>query len=93
MISEKKIFLSFSHYKSMGENDPGAWSVWTPGAWMAGFMKETTKHRYILLALGLMVSEEIFEGFFFSYIALHKHMTPRGMAGLEPIGMIYVGDH
>ena len=22
MISEKKIFLSFSHYKSMGANDP-----------------------------------------------------------------------
>ena len=25
-------FLSFSHYKSMGANDPGAWPVWTPGA-------------------------------------------------------------
>ena len=22
MVSEKKIFLSFSHYKSMGDNDP-----------------------------------------------------------------------
>ena len=22
MVSEKKIFLSFSHYKSMGANDP-----------------------------------------------------------------------
>ena len=25
-------FLSFSHYKSMGANDPGAWPVWAPGA-------------------------------------------------------------
>ena len=43
-----------------------------------------------------MVSEKkIFVGFF-SYIALYKHMTPWGMAGLEPrglIGKIYVGDH
>ena len=25
-------FSSFSHYKSMGANDPGAWQVWAPGA-------------------------------------------------------------
>ena len=24
-------FLSFSHYKSTGANDPGAWQVWAPG--------------------------------------------------------------
>ena len=30
-------FLSFSHYRSMGANDPGAWPIWTPGAWLAGF--------------------------------------------------------
>ena len=65
-------FLSFSHYKSMGANDPrGVASlgprglIWTTGAWLAGFMWETTKHSFILnlLALCLMVSEKkIFEG-------------------------------
>ena len=42
----------------------GALQIWTPGAWLAGFMKETTKHRFILnlLALDLMISEKIFEG-------------------------------
>ena len=33
---------------------------------------------------------------FFSYIALYKDMTPRGVARLEPRGLvsrIYVGDH
>ena len=25
-------FLSFSHYKSFGANDPQGWPVWTPGA-------------------------------------------------------------
>ena len=36
---------------------PGAWSIWTPGAWLAGLMKGTTKHRYIqnIEALGLVV--------------------------------------
>ena len=33
---------------------------------------------------------------FFSYVALYKHMTPWGVASLEPRGLIsriYVGDH
>ena len=33
---------------------------------------------------------------FLSYIALYKHMTPWGVASLEPRGLvsrIYVGDH
>ena len=40
------------------------WAIWTLGAWLAGFMKGTTKHCYILnmLALGLMASEKSFEG-------------------------------
>ena len=31
-------FLSFSHYKSMGANSPRGVPIWTPGAWLAGFM-------------------------------------------------------
>ena len=43
-----------------------------------------------------MVSEKIFEGRFFSYIALYIHMTPWDVASLEPrglIGRIYIRDH
>ena len=43
------------------------WSVWTPGARMAGFMKRTTRHCYTqnMKALGFMVSEKkIFYMFF-----------------------------
>ena len=96
VVSEKKIFLCFSHCKSMGANDPRggaifeprgmigriykkdhytllhtkyegsgpcgfgeedffyvlphhaprAGPVWTPGAWLSGFMKRTTIHCY-----------------------------------------------
>ena len=31
-------FLCFSH------DAPGAGSIWTPGAWLAGFIKRTTIH-------------------------------------------------
>ena len=90
VVSEKKIFLCFSHYKSMGANDPrggaifdsrgmigriyiedhyiAVWGgVWTPGAWLAGFIKRTTIHCYTInmKALGLVVSEKkIFFMFF-----------------------------
>ena len=41
LVSEKKIFLCFSHCKSMGANDPRGGVILTPGPWLAGF---TTKH-------------------------------------------------
>ena len=51
---------------------PGAWSIWTPGAWLAGFMKGTIKHCYIqnIEALGLVVSEKIFFIYFFPIVSL-----------------------
>ena len=54
MVSEKKIFLCFSHYA------PGAGPVWTPGARLAGFIKRNTIHCYKqnMKALGLVVSEK-----------------------------------
>ena len=54
VVSEKKIFLCFSH------DAPGVGPVWTPGAWLAGFMKWTTRHCYTqnMKALGLVVSEK-----------------------------------
>ena len=40
MVLETKIFF---HHKSMADNDaPGAWSSWTPGAWLAQLIMGTT---------------------------------------------------
>ena len=58
MVSEKKIFLCFSH------DSPGVGPAWTPGArlagFVAGFIKRTTLHCYTqnMKALGLVVSEK-----------------------------------
>ena len=47
-------FLCFSH------DAPRASPVWTPGAWLAGFVTRTTIHCYTqnMKALGLVVSEK-----------------------------------
>ena len=38
-------FFIYFHYKSMVDNDmPGAWPVWTPGAPLAAFIKESIIH-------------------------------------------------
>ena len=35
----------YFHYKSMVDNDmPWAWPVWTPGALLAAFIKESIIH-------------------------------------------------
>ena len=59
-VLEKNIFLCLSHCMSMGANDPRGEPFWTPGAWLAGFIKRTTTHCYIqnMKALGLVVSEK-----------------------------------
>ena len=56
-------FFIYFHYKSMVDNDmPGAWPVWTLGALLAGFIKESIIHwsTQHMKALGHMVSEKIF---------------------------------
>ena len=57
MLSEKNA----SHYKAMVDNDaPGAKPEWTPGAWLAGFIKRITIHCYTpnIKALTLVASEK-----------------------------------
>ena len=50
---------------------PGAGPFFTPGAWLAGFIKRTTTNCYIqnMKALGLVVSEKKILFLFFSYDA------------------------
>ena len=65
VVSEKKIFLCFSHCKSMEDNDPQGGAIFDPRG-MAGFIKRTTTYCYIqnMKALGLVVLEKIFFMFF-----------------------------
>ena len=47
VVSEKNLFLCFSHCKSMGANDPRGGAIFDPLAWLEGFIKRTTIHCYI----------------------------------------------
>ena len=60
VVLEKKVFLCFSHCKSMGANDPPGGSILGPGAWLAGFIKRITTHCYTqnMKDLGLAFSEK-----------------------------------
>ena len=43
VVSEKKIFSYFPHYRPMLDNDaPGVWPILAPGTRLAGFMKGVT---------------------------------------------------
>ena len=82
----------------MADNDaPGARSIWTQGSRLAGIIKGITKHCFTqnIKALGLMVSEKkIFLRF--SYYKSMEVNDPRGVANLDPrgmIGRIYEGYH
>ena len=83
----------------MVHNDmPGAWPVWTPGAWLAGFIKRTTIHCYTqnMKSLGLIVSEKKIFFYVFPIVSLWELMTHRGRAIFDPRGMvgrIYKEDH
>ena len=57
---EEDFFSFVSYYKPIADNDvPRTWPIWTPGAWLSGFIKKITYHCYTqnIKALGLMVSE------------------------------------
>ena len=51
MVSEKKIFLCFSHCMSVGANDPWAWAIFDPRSMVGRIYKEDnytllhTKHE------------------------------------------------
>ena len=68
---------------------PGAWPIWTPGSRLAGIIKGLSKHCFTqnMKALGLMVSEKIFFNVF-SYNKSMEANDPRGVANLDPRGMV-----
>ena len=77
---------------------PGAWPIWTPGSRLAGIIKGLTKHCFTqnIKALGLMVSEKKIFFYMFSYYKCMEANDPRGVANLDPrgmIGRIYEGYH
>ena len=82
----------------MADNEaPRVWPILTPGSRLAGIIKGLTKHcfKQNIKALGLMVSEKkIF--YVFSHYNSMEANDPRGMANLDPrgmIGRIYEGYH
>ena len=89
---EEDFFHVFFHCKPMADNDaPRAGPVWTPGPWLAGFIKRTTIHCYTqnVKALGLVVSEK-------KIFLCFSHDASRGGARMDPRGMvgrIYKEDH
>ena len=72
---------------------PKARPIWTPGAWLAEFIKGTTKHCYILkcISCGPHGFREEFLYFFFHYKSMGAN-DPLGHGQLGP-QWIYVGDH
>ena len=84
MLLQRRFFFIYFHYKSMVDNDmPGAWPVWTPGAPLAAFIKESIIHwsTQHMKALGHMVSEK--KIFFYVF-----PMTPPGGACMDPRGTV-----
>ena len=83
----------------MADDDaPGAWPIWTPGLRLAGIIKGLTKHCFTqnIKALGLMPSEKKIFITFFPIVSLWRPIYPRGVANLDPrgmIGRIYEGYH
>ena len=75
---------------------PGAEPIFTPGAWLAGFIKRATIHCYIqhMKALGRVISEKIFVCF--SHCKSMGANDARGWSIFDPRGMVgrnYKEDH
>ena len=77
----------------MADNDaPGLWPIWTPGSRLAGIIKGLAKHCFTqnIKAQGLRFF------YIFSYYKSMEANDPRGVANLDPrgmIGRIYEGYH
>ena len=97
MVSEKKIFKSFSHFKSMGAKKPRGVASLDP--------RDMVGRIYVGDHLTLLHTKYLCSGPYgfreedFLSISHYKSVDanePRGVANLDPRGMvgrIYVGDH
>ena len=76
---------------------PGAWQVWTQGLdWQDLCRRPLNTAIYLICKLSASWFQRRRLLKVISYIALYIHMTPWGVASLEPrdlIGRIHVGDH
>ena len=98
MVSEKNICLSFSHYKSMGDNDPRGVASLDPrgliGRIYVGDHRTSLHTKYISPGPHGVREEDFFLSF--SYYKSMGANGPQGVASLSPRGLtgrIYVGDH
>ena len=91
VVSEKKIFLCFSHCKSMGANDPRGGAIFDPRGMIGRIYK---KDLYTLLHTKYEGSGPC--GFGEDFFLFFAPSRPRGWACLDPRGMvgrIYKEDH
>ena len=97
LVSEKKIFVSFSHCKSMETIYPRGVAKFDPRGMAGTIYVEDHSHCHIqnIKAVCPVVSEKkIFE--FFSHSKSIETINRRGLAKFDPRGMngiIYVEDH
>ena len=94
MVSEKKIFLKFFHYKSMEANESQGMVNFNPRG-MVG--RIYVGEHLMLLHIKYLRSNGFREDFWsFSHYKSMGDNEHRGVASLDPSGMIgriYVGDH
>ena len=80
MVSEKKIFFRFSHYKSMGANDPQGMANLDPrgfiGRIYVGDHKTLLHATYLSCGPHSFSEKDSFNLLFFSTISPWKLMTP-----------------
>ena len=86
------ISISYGRYSRSG-----AWPIWTPGAWLAGFTKVTARHCYTQNIKGytyIWFQRSFF--YVFPIVSIWELMTSRVGPFFDPrgmIGRIYVGYH
>ena len=90
VVSEKKIFLCFSHCKSMGDNDPRGGAIFDPRGMIGRIYK---KNHYTLLHTKYEGSGPCGFGEEDFFYVLPHHAPGAGPVWTPGIGRIYKEDH
>ena len=92
LVVSKKMFLCFSQIVNLWElMTPGVGSFMSPGTWLAGFVKRTTKHDCYtqnMKALGLVVLKIFVSFFFFTFANDARGAWPVWTQGTRLAGLI-----